>query len=146
MSKRTERFRGSRTHGRGMKAGRGAGKRGGRGNAGLNKHKFISVVKYDPMHFGRHGFKRPQKSVSHNVSINIRDLVLKLPAMAKDGQVKKRGSGYEVDLEKLGYDKLLGTGGVEYPIYLVVAQTSAKAKEKIEAAGGSITAPGTEED
>ena len=33
MVSRTEKFRGSRTHGRGKKSGRGAGKRGGKGNA-----------------------------------------------------------------------------------------------------------------
>ncbi len=40
MPSRTRKFRGLRTHGRGIKAGRGAGKQGGRGNAGLHKYKF----------------------------------------------------------------------------------------------------------
>ena len=57
MVSKTQKFRGSRTHGRGKKAGRGAGKHGGHGNAGLHKHKYIHMLKFDPMHFGRHGFK-----------------------------------------------------------------------------------------
>jgi large subunit ribosomal protein L15 len=65
MVSKTRRFRGSRTHGRGHKAGRGKGKRGGFGNAGLHKHKFKWMVKYDPDHFGRHGFKRPGRSTLH---------------------------------------------------------------------------------
>src|SRR5438477_64347 len=58
MVSRTRKLRGSRTHGRGKKHGRGAGGRGGTGNAGLHKHKFKSMIKYDPEHFGRHGFTR----------------------------------------------------------------------------------------
>ena len=45
MVSKTDKYRGSRTHGRGKKAGRGAGKRGGKGNAGLLKHKYISIIK-----------------------------------------------------------------------------------------------------
>ncbi len=74
MPSRTNKFRGSRTHGRGKKHGRGAGMMGGHGNAGLHKHKTMSVLKFDPMHFGRHGFKRPQKMVSAKITINLGDI------------------------------------------------------------------------
>ena len=57
MGKKAQKHRGRcRTHGRGHKAGRGAGKRGGRGNAGLNKHRVMTRVKYMPGHWGMHGF------------------------------------------------------------------------------------------
>src|SRR6266571_3554388 len=52
MVSRTRKLRGSRTHGRGKKHGRGAGGRGGTGMAGLHKHKFKWMIKYDPEHFG----------------------------------------------------------------------------------------------
>lgn len=48
MPSRTNKFRGRRTHGRGKKSGRGAGKMGGHGNAGLLKHKFMWVLKTIP--------------------------------------------------------------------------------------------------
>ncbi|GAH16501.1 unnamed protein product, partial [marine sediment metagenome] len=51
------------THGKGKKGGRGAGLRGGRGNAGLLKHKHMYMTKNMPDHFGRHGFKRPQSVI-----------------------------------------------------------------------------------
>ena len=70
MPSRTSRFRGSRTHGRGQKAGRGKGKRGGFGNSGMHKHKFKWMIKYDPDHFGRHGFKRPQLITHADTTIN----------------------------------------------------------------------------
>ena len=63
------------THGRGKKAGRGAGLRGGRGNAGLLKHRFMYMTKYMPDHFGRHGFKRPQGIIKKDIIINVGDLL-----------------------------------------------------------------------
>ena len=45
MSKANKHRGRCRTHGRGHKAGRGAGKRGGRGNAGMNKHRVMTRIK-----------------------------------------------------------------------------------------------------
>src|SRR2546426_9470164 len=58
MVSRTRKLRGSRTHGRGKKHGRGAGGRGGTGMAGLHKNKFKWMIKYDPEHFGPRGVFR----------------------------------------------------------------------------------------
>ena len=75
MVSRTNKFRGRcRTHGRGHKAGRGAGKRGGRGNAGLNKHKVMTRIKYMPNHWGMHGFNRKPSLRTVNVCCNVSDL------------------------------------------------------------------------
>ena len=131
MPSRTEKMRGRRTHGRGHKAGRGAGKRGGRGNAGLHKHKYITTVKFMPDHFGRHGFKRPQSVVSADSVININWLSENIDNF----------EGTTVDLSKMGIDKLLSTGNIDKPLTVIVAKASAKAVEKIEAAGGEIINP-----
>ncbi|MEW6070653.1 MAG: uL15 family ribosomal protein, partial [Candidatus Thermoplasmatota archaeon] len=77
MVSRTKKFRGSRTHGRGQKAGRGAGKRGGRGMAGTHKHKYLWVLKYKPDYFGRRGFKRPQKVIKEKKCINLYEIIEK---------------------------------------------------------------------
>ena len=71
---RTDKMRGGRTHGGGKKAHRGAGKKGGKGNAGLHKHRFMYCNKYMPGHFGVHGFKRPQSVVSSMITMNVSDL------------------------------------------------------------------------
>ncbi len=126
VSDRTKHFRGTRTHGRGKKAGRGAGLRGGRGNAGMHKHKWIYTVKYEPDHFGRYGFKRPQGTVKEVKTINV-------------GSLAEQFAGQkEIDLAKAGYDKLLGSGAIYVAMTVTVAEASAKAKEKIEAAGGKL--------
>ncbi len=141
MPSRTNKFRGRRTHGRGKKAGRGAGIQGGHGNAGLHKHKTMSVLKYDPMHFGRHGFKRPQKMVSAKITLNVGDLDERLEEFLRDGFAEKQEGKVKVNLANMGVDKLLGFGKTTNSYDIVVAAYSAKALEKLEAAGGSIQQP-----
>ena len=138
MVSRTKKFRGSRTHGRGRKAGRGAGLRGGRGNAGLHKHKWISVVKYCPDYFGHHGFKRPQSVVTHKITVNVSEVEQSLPALAKDGFAVQKDGKWTVDLTKMGVDKLLGSGRISSPISIKVPEASASALEKLKAAGGIL--------
>jgi len=138
MVSRTSKFRGSRTHGRGKKAGRGAGLRGGRGNAGLHKHKWISTVKYFPDHFGHHGFKRPQSVVSGKVTMNLSEVELSLPSLSKDGIAIQKDGKWTVDLSKLGVDKLLGSGKIKTPLMVKVTDASANAEKKLKAAGGAL--------
>ncbi len=138
MAARDKKFLGSRTHGRGKKAGRGAGKRGGRGNAGLHKHKYIKTVKYLPNHFGRFGFKRPQVVVGAKISINLYAVDEKLDGLIKEGKVKKVKNNYELNLDELGYDKLLGSGVITKPVKITIKEATEKAISKIKDAGGKI--------
>jgi len=114
------------THGRGKKGGRGAGLRGGRGNAGLHKHRYMYMLKYMPDHFGSHGFKRPQNLIKKDKTINVGELEEKFPG-------KKT-----IDLTKEGYDKVLGAGKVDISLKLTVKTASQKAIEKIKDKGGEI--------
>jgi large subunit ribosomal protein L15 len=138
MVSRTSKFRGSRTHGRGKKAGRGAGLHGGRGNAGLHKHKYITLVKYMPDHFGHHGFKRPQSVVAQNITINLSELEISLESLKKDGFAEVKSGKTVVDLRKAGVDKLLGSGRITIPVEVIVDSASARAKEKLAEAGGKL--------
>jgi large subunit ribosomal protein L15 len=138
MVSRTSRFRGSRTHGRGKKAGRGAGLRGGRGNAGLHKHKWISIVKYCPDYFGHHGFKRPQSVVYSKITMNLSEVEQFLPSLSKNGFAEEKGGKWTVDLTKMGVDKLLGSGRISTPLTIKVAEASATAQEKLKEAGGNL--------
>ncbi|DAC34103.1 MAG: uL15m family ribosomal protein [Candidatus Thalassarchaeaceae archaeon] len=126
MVSRTNKFRGrSRYHGRGKKAGRGAGLRGGRGNAGINKHRLMTRLKYMPGHWGMHGFNRHPSLRKVNVSINLKE-------------ISQTVEGDEVNLGDMGYDKLLGSGRIDRAMKITVASASARAIEKVEAAGGSV--------
>ena len=124
--RKTSRQRGSSTHGWGMKKKhRGAGSRGGRGMAGTGKRadqKKISILKfYGPEYFGKHGFKRPQ-IYKKEKTVNIRDLP----------------SSTDVNLTKMGYDKLLAKGTPRMKYMITVEKCSKRAKEKIEQAGGKV--------
>ena len=125
---RANKFRGRcRTHGRGHKAGRGAGKRGGRGLAGINKHRVMTRIKYMPNHWGMHGFNRDPSLRTVYVTCNVSDL---------EGMAKGEKS---VDLTAMGIDKLLGSGRINTALTVNVGEWSARAAEKVSAAGGSLS-------
>ena len=137
MPRRKSMKTGSRTRGRGHKKGRGAGLRGGRGNAGCHKTKRIMYERVGRV-WGAHGFKRPQSVVSANNSINLKTIEECSNSWIAEGVATKKGKTVTIDLKEMGYDKLLGTGTTEQSYKLTVSAASAKAVEKIEAAGGEI--------
>jgi len=114
------------THGRGKKGGRGAGLKGGKGNAGGLKHRFVWMMKQDPNHFGRHGFKRHASISNKPTVINVGVLEEKFPNTS------------EINLTEQGFDKLLGGGSVGTNLIITVPEASSKAVEKIEAQGGKV--------
>ena len=145
MPSRTRKFRGLRTHGRGIKAGRGAGKQGGRGNAGLHKYKFKSMLIYAPDHFGRHGFKRPFQIVERPTSLNVGELEAFLPHLEAAEALSREGSTFVADLTKAGVDRLLGGVVTTHPWKVVVRHASKHARAKVTVLdarpGGAAEAP-----
>ena len=137
MPRRKAMMTGSRTRGRGHKKGRGAGLRGGRGNAGCHKTKRIMYERVGRV-WGAHGFKRPQSVVKANNSINLKTIEENADSWIAEGIATKKGKVVSVDLGEMGYDKLLGTGSTNQSYKITISAASAKAVEKIEAAGGEI--------
>ncbi len=136
-TRKIRKLRGSRTVGGGSsKKRRGAGHRGGRGNAGLHKSKWSWTVKYDPKHFGKYGFKRPVKSTSHTVNLDYLDQ--KSEELVKKGIAQMKDDAVEIDVTHLGYDKVLGKGKINRPLIIKSPQFSSLAKQKIEEAGGEV--------
>ncbi|MEC8073590.1 MAG: uL15m family ribosomal protein [Candidatus Thermoplasmatota archaeon] len=128
---------GSRTRGRGHKKGRGAGLRGGRGNAGCHKTKRIMYERVGRI-WGAHGFKRPQTVVMANNAINLKVIEESATEWVDQGNASKKGKVVSIDLKKMGYDKLLGTGVPSQAYKITISAASAKAVEKVEAAGGEV--------
>ena len=128
---------GSRTRGRGHKKGRGAGLRGGRGNAGCHKTKRIMYERVGRI-WGAHGFKRPQTVVMANNAINLKVIEESAAEWVDQGNASKKGKVVSIDLKKMGYDKLLGTGVPSQAYKITISAASARAVEKVEAAGGEI--------
>lgn len=141
--KKSSKMRGSREHGRGRKKGRGAGLRGGRGNANSSGAKKVHFFKkYGHAYFGKHGFKRPEESVKDVRAVNVGDIARLLPELeAEDGIVSYDGDVAVVDLQAAGFDKLLGGGHVNRAFKVTVEEHTDKALEKLEAAGGEVVSP-----
>jgi len=137
--RKIRRQRGSRTHGWGQVGQhRARGGRGGTGKAGLDKHKFTYIVKHDPTYFDKTGFvsvKTLNKKVN---AINIGKLDDLADKLESEKKLEKKENKIFVDLESLGYDKLLGTGEVIKPMLVKVASYSESASKKLEEAGGEI--------
>jgi large subunit ribosomal protein L15 len=132
--KKHRRFRGRRTYKGAKKRRRGGGSRGGRGLAGLHKHKWTWTVKYAPDHFGKVGFKPP---VARTVkAINLEELDKMAENLVEQKLAEKVNGKIKINLEKVGYEKLLGKGKVTKPLIVEAKYFSRKAKEKLEAVGG----------
>ena len=140
VKEKTKKYRGS-SYGRGHKAGRGKGKRGGKGMAGLGKHRWIWMVKYMPDHYGVHGFTRhAQKSVIK--AINIGDIDRTSERLIETGMAHVEDDKIKIDLEKIGYDVLLGGGQIGRPFSIKVGKATERAIEKVKSAGGEVETNG----
>ncbi|MFW9845206.1 MAG: uL15m family ribosomal protein [Candidatus Thorarchaeota archaeon] len=142
-SKKIQKMRGRRAAGYGFSAGhRASGQKGGKGMAGSKKHHYIKVMQENPRYFGKWGFARPQKLIDDIVALNVGDIDEALDRLVERGGATKKGKKYTVNLPVLGIDKVLGSGKVTHAIDLVgVKGISARAREKIEAKGGSVDLP-----
>ncbi len=115
---------------------RGGGSRGGRGLAGLHKHKRMTAIKYMPEHFGKTGFKRPQKVLRELKTINLKGLDSEVDDLLKEKKIKKEKDGIKINLSELGYDKLLGTGKIKHRLIVEAKSFSKNAIKKLEEANG----------
>ena len=138
--------RGHRTCGwGGAQKHRGAGHRGGRGMAGTSKHKWVWVSKFKPDYFLSTGFKRPKSLVRRDIIINIGVINEKINELSLAGIAKEDNGKFNINLDELGYDKLLGGGVVNVPLIITVNSCSSAARKKVADAGGEVLAPGGKE-
>lgn len=138
--KKSSRHRGSWTHGYGeKKKHRGAGSRGGRGNAGSGKRGDAKKPRYwddKKFHKGKLGFTNPTSKQSNTLTISqLSSSIEKFVAL---GLAKKDANMYKLNCEDVKVDKLLGTGNTSFAFEVVVKAASEKAVAKIEAAGGKV--------
>ena len=141
--KRTKfsRMRGSMTHGGGhKKKRRGAGHRGGVGNAGSgargDSKKPSFLVKYGNTYFGKSGFHSVGRS--ENKIISLRDIEENFDLMVEAGLIVKEGKEFVFDATLNGIDKVLGKTEFTKKVKVIVEQISANAKQRIIDAGGSV--------
>ena len=138
--KKNTRQRGHKTHGWGAKKKhRGKGHQGGAGMAGTGKRadsKKPSVWK-DTHYFGKFGFinKTPKVKIK---ALNVSYLEVHLSRLVSSNLINKEGALYSVELEKLGYNKLLGEGRVTNKFKITTPYASKSSVEKVKEAGGEV--------
>jgi large subunit ribosomal protein L15 len=130
--------RGSRTHGYGqIGQHRKGGSKGGK-KAGRHKERWTYVIKYEPDYFGKRGFTS-KKAIGKKINvINVGELEELTDKLAGEKRLETKEKKAFLDLDKLGYDKLLGIGKIAKPILVKVASHSEAAAKKIGEAGGQI--------
>lgn len=127
--KRTGKYRGKRSQGKGNVKNRGRrSSKGGRGQAGYKKHRKSWIVKYDKDHYGAHGFNRKKKEIPVMNLYELERMVIK-------GEIKKDGEKYPYSFK----GKVLGCGNLNYPVFLKALSWSKKAEEKIKKVAGEIS-------
>ena len=119
------------------KKNRGAGHRGGRGKAGTGKRgsSKLMMLTQGKKYLGKYGFKSLKSSIS---SINLNELQLKLTPLLEKSLITKNKEVYEINLDKLGYQKLLSKGDVKYKLNLKVKAATQNAISRVEKAGGKV--------
>tara|TARA_Y100000310_G_scaffold328777_1_gene397457 strand:- start:220 stop:642 length:423 start_codon:yes stop_codon:yes gene_type:complete len=129
--RKNKKQRGYSSHGWGhKKKHRGAGSRGGKGNAGSGKRadtkKPTIINLHGTVDLAKRGFVRPNLKKIETIGLRDLDLII------------ERKNLNEIDLNKIGYSKLLGTGKLSKAVKITVKMASAKAIEKVKSAGGEV--------
>src|SRR3972149_4508253 len=134
--RKTRKKRGTRTVGWGRVGQQRKGGQKGETRSGRHKHLWSYVLRYDPDYFSKKGFYSPNRRKVKAVNVGeLEDLATRLSA--EKGLEEKEGLAF-LDLDRLGYNKLLGMGKLTKPFSIKVATYSESAAKKVEEAGGEL--------
>ena len=134
--RKTRKTRGSRTVGWGrIGQHRKTGQKGGR-KVGRRKHLWTWILRYEPDYFEKRGFFSPQATEAK--VINVGELgELEATLQTRKDISQEHGLPF-LNLNDLGYTKLLGSGRIEKPYSIEVMSYSKTAARKIKEAGGRL--------
>ena len=122
IKSRKSKHLGNRTYGGGNKKNRrGKGCRGGKGRAGWNTHKWLLTIKNNEHKRRKRGF----------ASVRAKPATINLTQLSK--RIQEGDYKEEIVLKKT---KVLSNGDYNHKIKVRAFGFTAKAREKIEAAGG----------
>ena len=133
--KKSGKYRGHANHGKGdTKNKRGKGYRGGVGRAGMQKHRWTYVTKYEKDYYGAHGFTSPTSKRVDTVNL------WEIEQRAQKNELEKKEGKLEFQFD----GKVLGCGIISSPVIVKAHSASKKAIEKIEKSGGEFKQIGKE--
>jgi len=133
-SKKTRKYLGKRSHGAGdVKNRRGSGNRGGRGMAGMAKHRWTTTTNMDrdskTKYFSKNGFTNPRKSKTDVINL------YQINQMAVLGQLKKSGNKHLFEFN----GKVLATGKVTTALLIKASSWSKNVEKKLKENDGEIS-------
>jgi len=111
-----------------------------KGDRRVGRHKglWTYTLKYEPEYFGKRGFTSP-RSLGRKVNvINVGELDELADRLTMEEKLEEKEGKAFLDLDQLGYDKLLARGSVTKPVLVKIASYSEAAAKKVEEAGGQI--------
>jgi len=142
--KKTSKLRGSRTFGYGRQGQHRKNSQKGERKAGRHKGGWSYVLRYQPDYWGKKGFRSVQSLHSKVNAINVGNLGSLVTRLEAQNQLEHQDGKILLDLDKLGFTKLLGTGRISESVLVKVSTHSSSAARKIEEAGGQILTKSTE--
>lgn len=142
--KKTSKLRGSRTFGYGRQGQHRKTSHKGERKAGRHKGGWTYVLRYEPDYWGKKGFHSIQSLHRKVKVINVGNLSSLLERLEAQNQLERKDGKTLLDLDKLGFNKLLGTGKITESVLVKVSAHSSSAAKKIEEAGGQILTKPTE--
>jgi len=136
--RKSRKLRGSRTFGYGRQGQHRKTSAKGERKAGRHKGGWTHVLRYEPNYWGKKGFRSIQSLQRKTNAINVGDLTTFAEKLEAQNKLEQKDGKILLDLDKLGYTKLLGTGNMTEPMLLKISKHSVSAAKKIEEAGGQI--------
>lgn len=138
--RKSRKLRGSRTVGYGRQGQHRKHSQRGEKKAGRHKGGWSYVLRYEPDYWGKKGFRSIQSLHRKTNAINVGNLGMLAERLEGQNLLEQKDGKIMLDLAKLGYTKLLGTGNVTTPMLVKIKAHSTSAAKKIEEAGGQILA------
>ncbi len=127
--RRKKKYLGKRRCGRGnVKNRRGSGNRGGRGMAGVDKHKWTWAMAHQPDYYSKHGFVNPTRK--RYPTINLYEI----NQMALNGKLEEKEGKYVFEFK----GKVLGRGKVTLPLSIKALSWSKNVERKLAEVKGEI--------
>ena len=122
---------------------------GGAGRAGRYRHKrsrLIRTKEYSDMRYaGKKGFISVAQKRRPEHAINLIQLTGLVAMLARENRLKTENNVAVIDLQELGYAKLLGSGTISQAVRVKVGRCSESALRKLKEAGGDAMTEKTSE-
>lgn len=139
--RKSSRYPGTKTHGRGRKnRTRGLGNRGGRGLSGTGKRgdqkKTLVIKLYGGDYFGKVRRGAGLREKKRLPSMSLSSLKAQLGSLVKEGKAREQKGLWEIDVKEY---KIIGGEGFDLKAHIHARAASAGALKTVASSGGTVT-------